>query len=173
VIPKVFPVPLAGDKILCQLIAMVKKMFLDPMNCPYYLVSRITVLVTSALKKKLTQAGLAHVKPAYLWALMSLWMTDGLKVTDIARRAGLDSSTMTGLLDRMERDGLVTRTDDAADRRTLRIYLTEEGKKIQEPVIAETCKVLDDLFGKIPEQDLALTKYTLAEVLSKVHEEGD
>jgi DNA-binding MarR family transcriptional regulator len=104
---------------------------------------------------------------------MSLWMTDGLKVTDIARKAGLDSSTMTGLLDRMERDGLVTRNTDAADRRTLRIYLTEEGKRIHEPVIAETCRVLDELFGKIPEQDLALTKYTLAEVLSKVHEEGD
>jgi DNA-binding MarR family transcriptional regulator len=148
-------------------------MFLDPMNCPYYLVSRITLVITAALKKCLAQAGLTHVKPAYLWALMSLWMTDGLKVTDIARRAGLDSSTMTGLLDRMERDGLVTRTADAADRRTLRIFLTDEGKRIQEPVIAETCKVLGDLFGEIPEEALAMTKYTLAEVLSKVHEEDN
>ncbi len=148
-------------------------MFLDPMNCPYYLVSRITLVITSALKKRLAQAGLTYVKPAYLWALMSLWMTDGLKVTDIARKAGLDSSTMTGLLDRMERDGLVTRTADAADRRTLRIFLTEKGKQIQEPVIAQTCVVLNDLFGEIPEEDLGTTKYTLAEVLAKVHEEDD
>jgi DNA-binding MarR family transcriptional regulator len=148
-------------------------MFLDPMNCPYYLVSRLALLITSSLKKRLADQGLGHVKPAYLWALMSLWMTDGLKVTDIARRAGLDSSTMTGLLDRMERDGLVTRTPDSTDRRTLRIFLTEEGKRLQGPVIAQTCVVLDDLFGGISEEDLAVTKYTLAEVLAKVHEEDD
>ena len=148
-------------------------MFLDPMNCPYYLVSRLTLVITSALKKRLAESGLSQVKPAYLWALMSLWMTDGLKVTDIARRAGLDSSTMTGLLDRMERDGLVTRTPDISDRRTLRIFLTDEGKRLQDPVISQTCVVLEQLFEGIPEVDLGTTKYTLAEVLAKVHEEDD
>ena len=148
-------------------------MFLDPMNCPYYLVSRLTLVITAALKKRLADTGLGQVKPAYLWALMSLWMTDGLKVTDIARKAGLDSSTMTGLLDRMERDGLVTRNSDAHDRRTLRIFLTEEGRRLQHPVISQTCVVLDELFKGIPEEDLGTTKYTLAEVLAKVHEEDD
>jgi len=138
-----------------------------------YLVSRLSLVITSALKKRLTEAGLGHVKPAYLWALMSLWVEDGLKVTDIARGARLDTSTMTGLLDRMERDGLVTRTADMTDRRTLRIYLTDEGRRIQDPVISETLHVLDECFGGIPEEDLNVTKATLAKVLSKVREEGE
>jgi DNA-binding MarR family transcriptional regulator len=146
---------------------------LDPMECPLYLVSRLSLVITSALKKRLIEADLGHVKPAYLWALLSLWVEDGLKVTDIARRAGLDNSTMTGLLDRMERDGLVARTADISDRRTLRIYLTDEGKRIQEPVITETLQVLDECFGGIPEADLDVTKATLARVLSKVREDGD
>ena len=147
--------------------------FIEPMNCPLYLVSRLSLVITSALKKRLTEAGLGHVKPAYLWVLLSLWVTDGLKVTDIARKAGLDTSTMTGLLDRMERDGLVARTADIRDRRTLRIYLTDEGKRIQEPVMAETLQVLDECFGGIPEADLEVTKRTLARVLSRVREEGE
>jgi DNA-binding MarR family transcriptional regulator len=143
---------------------------INPMECPLYLVSRLSLVITSALKKRLNEAGLGHVKPAYLWALLSLWVEDGLKVTDIARRAGLDTSTMTGLLDRMERDGLVTRTADVSDRRTLRIYLTDEGRKIRNPVISETLQVLDECFGGIPEEDLKVTKATLARVLSKVRE---
>jgi len=146
---------------------------IKPMDCPLYLVSRLSLVITSALKKRLTEAGLAHVKPAYLWALMSLWVEDGLKVTDIARGARLDTSTMTGLLDRMERDGLVTRTADMTDRRTLRIYLTDEGRRIQNPVISETLHVLDECFGGIPEEDLNVTKATLAKVLAKVREEGE
>ncbi|MDQ7783888.1 MAG: hypothetical protein RDU20_13480 [Desulfomonilaceae bacterium] len=38
----------------------------DPRACPYYLVSRVTLVVTSALKKRLAEAEDPHVKPAYL-----------------------------------------------------------------------------------------------------------
>jgi len=103
---------------------------------------------------------------------MSLWLKDGLKITDIARAAGLDTSTMTGLLDRMERDGLVTRTADAADRRTLRIFLTDEGKRLREPLISATTQVLDNFFGTVPEDELELTKKTLVGVLGSAHTEG-
>jgi DNA-binding MarR family transcriptional regulator len=146
---------------------------IDRMHCPYYLLSRLTLVITSALRKRLVQSGLNHVKPAYLWALVSLWVEDGLKVSDIARASGLETSTMTGLLDRMERDGLVTRTPDSKDRRTLRIYLTEEGTRLQGPVLAETWGVLDDLFEGVPEDHMELIKSTLAGILSRVHEEGD
>jgi DNA-binding MarR family transcriptional regulator len=146
---------------------------IERMHCPYYLLSRLTLVITSALRKRLAQNGLSHVKPAYLWALVSLWTEDGLKVTDIARAAGLETSTMTGLLDRMERDGLVARTADARDRRTLRIYLTEEGQRLQGPVLDETWGVLDELFEGVPEEHMTLIQTTLAGILSRVHEEGD
>ncbi|MEW6111121.1 MAG: MarR family transcriptional regulator [Thermodesulfobacteriota bacterium] len=146
---------------------------IDPKTCPYYMFSRLTLGITSALKLRLSKADLTQVKPAYLWALMSLWVTDGLKVTEIARAAGLETSTMTGLLDRMERDGLVTRTADPADRRVLRIYLTEEGRRMRGPVIAETCRVLDQLFEGVPEEHLELVKTTLTKIMSRLQQQGD
>jgi DNA-binding MarR family transcriptional regulator len=146
---------------------------IDPKTCPYYMFSRLTLGITSALKKRLSKADLSQVKPAYLWALMSLWFTDGLKPTEMARAAALETSTMTGLLDRMERDGLVTRTADPTDRRTLRIYLTKEGKRMRGPVIVETCRLLDDLFAEIPEEHMELVKTTLGKILSKIQEQGD
>ena len=85
-------------------------------ECPYYLISRVSLVVTSALKKGFANAGVEQVRPAYLCALMSLWQEDGLKVIELGKKAGLEPSTMTGLLDRMERDGLVSRTTDPRDR---------------------------------------------------------
>ncbi len=102
---------------------------IDTVNCPYYLVSRVTLVVTSALKKGLAAAGVGDVKPAYLGALFALWKEDGLKVVELGRRSGLEASTMTGLIDRMEHDGLVERRDDATDRRVQRINLTEKGRE--------------------------------------------
>jgi DNA-binding MarR family transcriptional regulator len=145
---------------------------IEPMDCILYLVSRLSLVITSAVKRCLNEAGLGQVKPAYLWALLSLWAEDGLKVTDIARQAGLDTSTMTGLLDRMERDALVVRKTDASDRRTLRIFLTDEGRRIRKPVIAQTLKVLDQCTAGIPQADLDVTHATLAKVLSRVREEA-
>ena len=87
------------------------------------------------MKRGFAEAGIGFVRPAYLGSLMSLWREDGLKMIDLGRRAGLEPSTMTGLLDRMERDGLVERRPDPADRRVLKIFLTATGAGIRETVI--------------------------------------
>ena len=76
---------------------------IDPEECPYYLITRVSLGATAAMKRGFIEAGIGFVRPAYLGSLMSLWREDGLKVIDLGRRAGLEPSTMTGLLDRMER----------------------------------------------------------------------
>ena len=92
----------------------------SPEDCPYYLITKASLAATAALKRELDGRGLTDVKPAYLGVLMCLWQgagmdevlgklgaEDGMRITDLGRCAGLEPSTMTGLLDRMERDGLV------------------------------------------------------------------
>jgi DNA-binding MarR family transcriptional regulator len=138
-------------------------------ECPYYLISRVTLVVTSALKKEFAVARVAQVKPAYLCVLMSLWREDGPKVIDLGRMAGLEPSTMTGLLDRMERDGLVTRSTDPHDRRVLRIYLTQIGQQVRRSVLMAVDKVLADVFRSIPDDDIAHTKRTLCRVLANAY----
>ena len=110
--------------------------FTELTDCPYYLVTRVALQVTSALKKGLITAGVQKVRPAYLGVLMSLWQADGLKGVALGRKAGLEPSTMTGLLDRMERDGLVARNVDPHDRRAQQIRLTPYGRDVKEPVQA-------------------------------------
>ncbi|MBI5249306.1 MAG: MarR family transcriptional regulator [Desulfomonile tiedjei] len=143
---------------------------IDPVNCPYYLVSRVTLMVTSALKKGLTKAGVGDVRPAYLGALFALWKEDGLKVVEVGRRSGLETSTMTGLIDRMERDGLVERRDDENDRRVQRINLTEKGREVMNPVLGAVDRVLATVFEGISEEDMLKATDVLKRVLANSHE---
>ena len=141
-------------------------------ECPYYLISRVSLVVTSALKKAFAGAGVEQVKPAYLCALMSLWQEDGLKVIELGKKAGLEPSTMTGLLDRMERDGLVSRTTDPRDRRVLRINLTETGRQLRDPVLKIADRVITEIFAGIAEDDISQTKNLLRQVLANAHKKS-
>jgi DNA-binding MarR family transcriptional regulator len=144
----------------------------EPTDCPYYLVSRATLVVTAALRRELAAADVETVRPAYLGVLMCLWREDGLKVVELGRRAGLEPSTMTGLLDRMERDGLVARTADPHDRRALRILLTERGRAVQAPVTEVVDRTLATMFAGMSEAEVGDLKHSLRRVLANAQEQS-
>ena len=139
-------------------------------DCPYYLVSRATLAVTSALKERFTRGGIVNVRPAYLGVLMSLWQQDGIKVNELGQRAGLEPSTMTGLIDRMERDGLVERTAHQDDRRAQKIHLTSQGRGVRQAVLAIIEETLADVLRSIPKKEMAVTKGVLRRIIGNAHE---
>ncbi len=136
-----------------------------PPDCPYYLISRATLAVTSHLKKGFANKGIGTIKPAYLGVLLSLWNEDGLQANELGKRAGLEPSTMTGLLDRMERDGLVKRKPDPNDRRAHRIHLTKEGVAAEVSATKVVSDTLEKVFNTISEEDIETTKNVLRTVL--------
>jgi DNA-binding MarR family transcriptional regulator len=138
----------------------------DLKDCPYYLISRSTLAVTAELKQEFASARLDGVRPAYLGVLMSLWRDDGLSAVELARRAGLEPSTMTGLLDRMERDRLLERRADPDDRRAQRIHLTETGRTVREPTLAAVDRTLARVLDGVADNDLIRVKDTLRRVLA-------
>ena len=139
---------------------------LDPTDCPFYLVSRASLAVTAMLKRELLAAGVTQVRPSYLAVLMCLWREEGLKVVELGSRAGLEPSTMTGLLDRMERDGLVERVADPADRRAQRVHLTEHARTIREAAMSVVDKALRGVLGDVSENELEQLKLLLRRILA-------
>jgi len=65
-----------------------------------------------------------------LWALWELGQTEPLALKDLAARMRLDSSTVTGVVDRLALKGMVVRNLDPVDRRRLSLGLTEKGRQI-------------------------------------------
>ncbi|MFZ5570868.1 MAG: MarR family winged helix-turn-helix transcriptional regulator [Thermodesulfobacteriota bacterium] len=153
-----------------------------PADCPYYLITRASLSATAVLKKELTDSGLPEVKPAYLGVLMCLWTgegldemlsklgsEDGMRLTDLSRCAGLEPSTMTGLIDRMERDGLVQRSSDPHDRRSLKVTLTEKGGMIRDKVFEAVDRMLQEAFAGIQPGELEITRKVLRKVLTNAN----
>ena len=86
-------------------------------------------LITQAYHPLLTKQGLTY--PQYL-VLLVLWEKDAQPVNDIAKRLLLETNTVTPLLQRMEKEGILTRTKGEKDARQMIVSLTSKGKKLQE-----------------------------------------
>jgi MarR family transcriptional regulator for hemolysin len=61
------------------------------------------------------------------WSVLAhLLRSDGIQQKELAEQMDITAITLTGLLDRMEREGWVERRADPGDRRAKRVYLTEK-----------------------------------------------
>ena len=87
-----------------------------------------------------------------------LWAEDGLSVGNLCERLYLDSGTLTPMLKKMEEKHLVERRRCKDDERMVRIWLTEEGKKMKEKAAAIPLQV-GSCIKITPEE--AATLYTL------------
>jgi MarR family transcriptional regulator, organic hydroperoxide resistance regulator len=74
------------------------------------------------------QAGL-RISPAGLSVLRVLLAGDGLKSSDVAARGWSSPGTLTAVVDTLVREGYVERRRDAGDRRVVRLYVTEKGRR--------------------------------------------
>lgn len=83
-----------------------------------------TRLITQTYRPLLEPLGLTY--PQYL-VMMVLWEQDNQTVGDICRRLMLDTNTLTPMLQRMEREGLLVRTHGIADGRQTLVSLTKKG----------------------------------------------
>lgn len=86
-------------------------------------------LLTQAYHPLLSEQGMTY--PQYL-VMLVLWEQDELPVNDIAKRLHLETNTVTPLLQRMEKAGILTRTKGKKDARQMIVSLTRKGKELQE-----------------------------------------
>src|SRR5581483_5643450 len=63
--------------------------------------------------------------------IMMLAQKDGMAQKEIADGICIEAPTLVPIIDRMEREGLVERRQDEADRRNNRVYLTDRSRSLQ------------------------------------------
>ena len=99
------------------------------------------------------------------WAvLMHLWSNDGMTQAQLARRVAIEQPTMVRTIDRMERDGLVTRDPDPNDRRASRITLTERGWALRDDLVPLAAGVNRAATASLTAEEVT----TLRELLAKL-----
>lgn len=119
-----------------------------------------------ALDHELATSGLSDAS----WSpLIHLSLSgDGVSQTELAARAGLDTSSLVRLLDRLEQRGLVERRVDPTDRRARRIHLTPQANaeiaRIRNGLAAIEAEMLADL----TDADMAAIVTTFARIAARI-----
>jgi DNA-binding MarR family transcriptional regulator len=85
--------------------------------------------------------------------LAALHASPGLTVTGLAEACLLQQSTMTKLLDRMAREGLVARAPDPRDRRVVRVVLTPLGEAKATELVAAAERYEAEVLARHPEAE--------------------
>lgn len=96
--------------------------------------------------------------------LLCVLMAQPLGMGELGATLGLAKSSITGLVDRTERNGLVRREPDPRDTRAVRVALTPQGSKLVNKFYAETCRRVE----KLPHGLSAVERETLAELLGRI-----
>ena len=96
-----------------------------------FLITRIKQVSGRLLERILAERGIDTFNGAQGRILYVLWQEDNVPISELSRQTGLAMTTLTSMLDRMETAGLVRRSRDSADRRRVRIVLTDEARKLQ------------------------------------------
>ncbi|MBR2991292.1 MAG: MarR family transcriptional regulator [Solobacterium sp.] len=132
---------------------------LENMLCfPLYAASRKVINYYTPLLKPF---GLTYTQ--YL-VLIVLWETDGLTIGELCRKLYLDSGTITPMIKKMEKEGLVERHRCEQDERSVRVSLTDKGKDLEEKLIEVPGKVAVQLH--IDPQDALQMYQTLYTILN-------
>lgn len=103
-----------------------------------YLVNHLARLLARSLRARIEPLG---VVPGQFAQLLALFEEDGLVQSELTQRVRIDQSTLAHTLKRMERDGLVTRVQDGADRRRFRVWLTPRARELQPQLVAAATEV--------------------------------
>ncbi|GAA1317349.1 MarR family transcriptional regulator [Nonlabens tegetincola] len=104
--------------------------------------------VIGAYKPVLDPLGITH--PQYL-VMLALWEHRQLSLNELAQLLSQEPSTLSPLVKRLEREGLVTRVRSTSDERRLEITLTEAGEALRERATAVPHEMARRLGMSLPE----------------------
>ena len=104
------------------------------------------------------------ITPPQLWALTHLARQGPSRMNELAALMNLRFSSTTGLVDRLAKQGLVTRTRTEKDRREVRVAITRKGRRIVRQIYTQKRKGVVKLFGRLSARER--TRYL--EILEKL-----
>ena len=135
-----------------------------------FLITRIKQVGGRIFERILAQKNIDAFNGSQGRILYILWQKDGIPIRELSRETGLAMTTLTGMLDRMEASGLVRRDRSDADRRKIRIFLTESAKALEKDYDAVTREIGAIYYKGFAEEEIQQFEAYLRRILANVEE---
>lgn len=97
-----------------------------------FLVTKIKQLGDRIFERILAEKNIDAFNGAQGRLLYVLWQEDGVPIKIISEKSGLAITSLTTMLERMEKNGLISRKTDEADKRKTLLFLTDKAKELKE-----------------------------------------
>lgn len=124
---------------------------------------KVSAAINRKLYRNFRQNGL-EITPEQWTVLIFLWEKDGVTQQELCNATFKDKPSMTRLIDNMERQHLVVRISDKADRRINLIHLTKTGKDMEDKARVITTQTLKEALHGVTLEELRVSQ----EVLRKI-----
>jgi MarR family transcriptional regulator for hemolysin len=134
------------------------------------LLNRSARLMAHELAERLRPAGVAIGQ----WAvLLVLWARDGISQAELSRLVAIEPPTMVRTIDRMVRDGFVTRLPDPEDGRLSRIHLTQRGWSLRDELIPLAVALNAEMLQRLTHDEGRTLRGLLTKLLTQIGSAGE
>ena len=122
------------------------------------------------LERLLADNGIGEFNGPQGRILHVLWGGDGISLHELANGTGLANTTLTSMIDRMERLELVRRLPAPGDRRKTLIALTEKARSLKDAYEAVSARATEIIYQGFSEEEGSSLEKSLDRVIANLRE---
>ena len=126
--------------------------------------------ISRLLEKMLAEYGIDEFNGPQGRILYVLWGRDSISIQELANGTGLANATLTSMLDRMERGGLILRRQNPRSRREILVSLTEEARRLQAAYEAVSQRINQVYYRGFRPEEIEQYEAYLARILANLEE---
>jgi len=138
-----------------------------------FLLSKAHQLAGRVFNRLLKEHDITAVNKAQGRIMFVLWRRDGVPIGELAERTGLGKSTLTGMLDRLERSGLVRRAPAPGDRRSVLVFRTEKDRTLEERYVEVSRRMTDVYYRGFSGAEITRFEAALERILANLESEEE
>lgn len=135
-----------------------------------FYISQIKQIQARIFDQLLRKEGIDGFSGAQGRILYVLWSEDNLPITELAKRTGLAKPTLTSMLDRLEKSGVLRRVPDPNDRRQIRIKLTDAAWALSSKYDLVSDQMVDIFYKGFTEDEIIAFENTLTRIIDNLTE---
>ena len=106
--------------------------WLEPDESPGFVVRKTNIAVGNSLRRRLSKYGLTL---GQYYIMRALWINEGQSQRALSEAVGTTEPTTASVLRMLEKNGLIRRARNQQDRRTINIFLTENGLEMKRELL--------------------------------------
>ena len=133
-----------------------------------FLIAKIHQVSGRIFAKILKKARVSEINPAQGRILFALWKKDEIPITELARKTLLSKSTLTSMLDRLEKAGFVIRVPSKKDRRTILIKRTEKDKRLESKYVQVSDEMTKLFYNGFTSEEIDTFEECLKRILANL-----